>query len=133
MTLNYENQPVASFRKDRLYRFIFVGFGLLCILQATCNISLRLALCSSDERIPDFEAIIKNLTKEGDDLKKKLNIFDSYSRQGWVYFHHSFYYISSLKKSWQDSRDDCLQRGADLIIINNKEEQLLEIWGAKQL
>ncbi|CAB1458185.1 unnamed protein product [Pleuronectes platessa] len=33
-----------------------------------------------------------------------------------------FYFISSDTKSWGDSRDDCLQKGADLVIINSKEE-----------
>uniref|UniRef100_A0A3B4U2E1 C-type lectin domain-containing protein n=1 Tax=Seriola dumerili TaxID=41447 RepID=A0A3B4U2E1_SERDU len=41
----------------------------------------------------------------------------------WVYFSDSVYYISSTKKTWQDSRNDCLQKGADLMIINSKEEQ----------
>uniref|UniRef100_A0A4W6EHG7 C-type lectin domain-containing protein n=1 Tax=Lates calcarifer TaxID=8187 RepID=A0A4W6EHG7_LATCA len=35
----------------------------------------------------------------------------NYIQQRWVYFKHSFYYISSTTKSWQDSRNDCLQRG----------------------
>ncbi|KAK9976535.1 hypothetical protein ABG768_021740 [Culter alburnus] len=41
---------------------------------------------------------------------------------GWIYGHSSFYYISSEKKSWNESRSYCTERGADLIIINNKEE-----------
>lgn len=48
----------------------------------------------------------------------------SLTDEGWVYFNQSFYYISSINKSWQASRDDCLQRGADLVIINSKEEQV---------
>ncbi|KAA8590712.1 hypothetical protein FQN60_014646, partial [Etheostoma spectabile] len=40
----------------------------------------------------------------------------------WEYFSGSFYHISSFEKTWQESRDDCLQKGADLVIINSKEE-----------
>uniref|UniRef100_A0A8C9YUX1 C-type lectin domain-containing protein n=1 Tax=Sander lucioperca TaxID=283035 RepID=A0A8C9YUX1_SANLU len=87
-------------------------------------------------------------TEEREDWKRKLSTFgeyedkteyrniikrvfsillsqtDNYSQHGWVYFNHSFYYISSIGKSWQEGRDDCQQRDADLIIINNKEEQV---------
>uniref|UniRef100_A0A672HXA8 C-type lectin domain-containing protein n=1 Tax=Salarias fasciatus TaxID=181472 RepID=A0A672HXA8_SALFA len=42
---------------------------------------------------------------------------------GWVHFRSSFYYISFTKKTWQESRNDCLRRGADLMIIDSQEEQ----------
>uniref|UniRef100_A0A3Q2E5F8 C-type lectin domain-containing protein n=1 Tax=Cyprinodon variegatus TaxID=28743 RepID=A0A3Q2E5F8_CYPVA len=35
----------------------------------------------------------------------------------------SLYYISSTINTWNDSRKDCLERGADLVIVNSKEEQ----------
>ncbi len=49
---------------------------------------------------------------------------DLAEQPGWVYFRGSFYYVSSSEKSWQESRDDCLQKRADLVIINSKEEQV---------
>ncbi|XP_056323489.1 CD209 antigen-like protein B [Danio aesculapii] len=42
---------------------------------------------------------------------------------GWFNYQSSFYFISSEKKNWSESRRYCSDRGADLIIINNREEQ----------
>ncbi|KAM3624506.1 uncharacterized protein V6R79_024331 [Siganus canaliculatus] len=117
-----ENDATTNFSGRKLYRLVAVSFGLLCILQAALNISLRLTLYSSDVKT-DHEADGRNLTEELHELKRKIACFDDHSKQGWVYFQSSFYYISSTKKSWMDSRGDCLQRGADLIIINSKKEQ----------
>uniref|UniRef100_A0A671TKS7 C-type lectin domain-containing protein n=1 Tax=Sparus aurata TaxID=8175 RepID=A0A671TKS7_SPAAU len=50
--------------------------------------------------------------------------YKHYLQQGWFYFSDSVYYISSTKKTWQDSRNDCLQRAADLVIIGSTEEQV---------
>uniref|UniRef100_A0A674NFD6 C-type lectin domain-containing protein n=1 Tax=Takifugu rubripes TaxID=31033 RepID=A0A674NFD6_TAKRU len=43
--------------------------------------------------------------------------------KGWVYFSGSLYQVSSTKKTWDQSRSDCRQKGADLLIINSEEEQ----------
>ncbi|XP_036927806.1 oxidized low-density lipoprotein receptor 1-like [Acanthopagrus latus] len=47
---------------------------------------------------------------------------------GWVLYNSSCYYFSviessTIKKNWHDSRADCIRKGADLIVIDNKEEQ----------
>ncbi|KAK0145366.1 CD209 antigen-like protein D [Merluccius polli] len=44
---------------------------------------------------------------------------------GWMYFNHRLYFISTTKRNWTASRDDCLQRDADLVVINSREEQEL--------
>uniref|UniRef100_A0A673KEY8 C-type lectin domain-containing protein n=1 Tax=Sinocyclocheilus rhinocerous TaxID=307959 RepID=A0A673KEY8_9TELE len=41
----------------------------------------------------------------------------------WIYYQFSFYYMSNKTKNWTESRQDCKKKGADLIIINNREEQ----------
>uniref|UniRef100_A0A3Q2WVP1 C-type lectin domain-containing protein n=1 Tax=Haplochromis burtoni TaxID=8153 RepID=A0A3Q2WVP1_HAPBU len=44
--------------------------------------------------------------------------------ENWVAFSDSLYQVSSEQKSWQESRQDCLQKGSDLMIIKNREEQV---------
>lgn len=57
---------------------------------------------------------------------------DPYFQQGWFHFQESLYYIPSEKNTWQLSREDCLQNGSDLTVINSREEQVGDgvwIWG----
>ncbi|XP_065810816.1 C-type lectin domain family 10 member A-like isoform X1 [Labrus bergylta] len=83
------------------FRVVLLGVGLLCILQGSLNIALRLALS-------------KPSVKEGRSCP-----------QGWLMFASSCYYISSQQngKNWDESRVDCLQRNADLVVINSRQEQ----------
>ncbi|XP_026075393.1 C-type lectin domain family 4 member E-like isoform X2 [Carassius auratus] len=41
---------------------------------------------------------------------------------GWIYYQSSFYYMSNETRNWTESSKDCQKRGADLIIINTREE-----------
>ncbi|KAK9969974.1 hypothetical protein ABG768_028115 [Culter alburnus] len=58
------------------------------------------------------------LNKEKNELSKSLRQMDE-----WIYYKSSLYFISTEEKSWIESRRYCTERGADLIIINNSEEQ----------
>ncbi|XP_046901509.1 C-type lectin domain family 4 member M-like [Hypomesus transpacificus] len=62
------------------------------------------------------------LTRERDDLKNKLCNVTSCSAS-WEKFGCSCYYVSTVQKNWADSRQDCKDKGADLVIINNRKEQ----------
>ncbi|XP_031141193.1 CD209 antigen-like protein E [Sander lucioperca] len=117
----------ANQTERRLCQVLLLSFGLLCVIQAILNVSLRLTLYSthSDCNATHFSSQdqltnkIKNLEEERDRLRTNLET----AQERWEYFNGSFYYISSIEKTWQESRDDCLQKGADLVIINSQEEQ----------
>ncbi|XP_048024151.1 asialoglycoprotein receptor 1-like [Megalobrama amblycephala] len=59
------------------------------------------------------------LNKEKNELSKSLQEMDE-----WIYYKSSLYFISTEEKSWTESRRYCTERGTDLIIINNREEQV---------
>uniref|UniRef100_A0A673Y9J5 C-type lectin domain-containing protein n=1 Tax=Salmo trutta TaxID=8032 RepID=A0A673Y9J5_SALTR len=41
----------------------------------------------------------------------------------WQKFESSWYFLSTETKTWEKSREDCVKRGADLVIINSNMEQ----------
>ncbi|XP_039461439.1 C-type lectin domain family 4 member M-like isoform X1 [Oreochromis aureus] len=75
-----------------------------------------------------------SVTLEKEQLQNKYNkLSNNYSQLqtqllvkcpiDWAKFGMSCYFKSTERKIWSESRTDCQSRGADLVIINNKEEQ----------
>ncbi|XP_075903877.1 CD209 antigen-like protein C isoform X1 [Nelusetta ayraudi] len=113
------NTAVTVVKGKILQRVLAVSFGLVCVLQALLNVSLRLLVRGEVEaETVDICTSCVNQTN-----RMKLSTFDDYFQQGWVYLHPSLYYVSPDKKSWSESRQDCLQRQSDLLILSNDLEQ----------
>ncbi|KAK6324449.1 hypothetical protein J4Q44_G00037910 [Coregonus suidteri] len=73
------------------------------------------------------------LTKERDQLQKeterlKQSLVEKECPQGWKKLGSSCYYISTKKNTWEKSRQDCRDRGADLVIINSQDKQTFVNW-----
>ncbi|KAK7925840.1 hypothetical protein WMY93_008150 [Mugilogobius chulae] len=59
-----------------------------------------------------------------DNLSQKSREYsDRHTSEGWVYFQGSLYLGSTSEMTWQESRQYCQQRGADLSIITSVQEQ----------
>ncbi|XP_043106589.1 CD209 antigen-like protein E [Puntigrus tetrazona] len=119
----------SEYVKIRNYRSAVVCLVLLCVLLLTAVIVLcviftqeRQQLISKTESLTDERDQLihrnTNLTNERDQLRYQLHYY-----VGWTCFQSNFYYMSNEIKNWNESRRYCTERGADLIIINNREEQ----------
>uniref|UniRef100_A0A4W5QT04 C-type lectin domain-containing protein n=1 Tax=Hucho hucho TaxID=62062 RepID=A0A4W5QT04_9TELE len=78
-----------------------------------------------DQLQTKYNAMTKDrdqLWVERDNLQAKLSMVEQHTQQGWMYYKSSFYFISTEMKTWDGSREDCQKRGADLVVINSREE-----------
>ncbi|XP_010795439.1 CD209 antigen-like protein C [Notothenia coriiceps] len=64
------------------------------------------------------------LRREKGELLKKIDKITARPCQtGWSKFDISCYFVSSVFKNWTSSRQECIDQGADLVVIDSLEEQ----------
>ncbi|XP_059199184.1 CD209 antigen-like protein E [Centropristis striata] len=86
----------------------------------SANLTERLQAVSSER--DRLNATLTEMTKELDRLQL-LSKQKKTCPAGWIMFSSSCYLFSSATGSWEAGRQDCRDRGADLVIIDSYEEQ----------
>ncbi|XP_034156939.2 CD209 antigen-like protein C [Pangasianodon hypophthalmus] len=110
--------------RNKCYKLTAVCVLLLCVLLLTGVTVLWFKFNILNTENNQLRTRYNHLTIEGDQLQNLNNEFHKkLTNLGWILFTSKFYYISTQRKNWTESRQDCRERGADLVIINSKEEQ----------
>ncbi|KAF5893768.1 C-type lectin domain family 4 member E-like isoform X1, partial [Clarias magur] len=71
----------------------------------------------------EFHREREQFLRERGELQRERDEIGRFLKLGWKNFSSSIYYISTEQKNWTESREDCRERGADLVIINSRGEQ----------
>ncbi|XP_058646245.1 CD209 antigen-like protein D [Onychostoma macrolepis] len=106
--------------RTRSSRAFTVCLAMLCVLLLTAVIVLGVKFNKNytEETHQQLNKEERACLPNNCDLIKQRENMD-----GWVCYQSSLYFISFEMKNWDESRTYCKNKGADLIIINNSEEQ----------
>ncbi|KAI4889245.1 hypothetical protein NFI96_024888, partial [Prochilodus magdalenae] len=102
---------------SRYYRLAAVCLGLLCVLLLIIIAVLWVQFNNMSKQRGQLQTSYSlAIERQNETLQKKLE-------QERSCFNNRFYFTSTVMKNWSESRTYCKEKGADLSIINSKEEQ----------
>ncbi|XP_078030298.1 CD209 antigen-like protein C [Epinephelus lanceolatus] len=130
----------------RFHGAVVLCLGLLSVflLAGLIGLSIHLFCISSRRSAAELSSVKANLTEHLQVSYKKLSALteerdqlnvsliemtkerNSLKRRcpaGWMVFSCSCYFVSTESGSWEKGRQDCKERGADLVVIDSAEEQ----------
>ncbi|CAJ1079043.1 CD209 antigen-like protein E [Xyrichtys novacula] len=132
----HQTGPRSSKRRFHEAAIWFLGLLSLLLLAGVialgvyCYISTRDSSAEFSTVIANLTERLSSLTEQRDllnvslsEVSKELQSLKKQCPPGWTVFGCSCYFFSTQKKSWDDSRADCRDKGADLVIIESFTEQ----------
>ncbi|XP_061597582.1 killer cell lectin-like receptor subfamily I member 1 [Cololabis saira] len=124
---NQKNLPAVKRNCFRVFNVFLGVFNLLVLV----GVIIRCITLNKDQlqrehnrqntSYSQLQVKYNQLINTYNQLKNEL---DGECHDGWRRFGSSFYRKFTESKTWSESRRECEKRGADLVIINSKEEQL---------
>uniref|UniRef100_A0AAZ3SEE0 C-type lectin domain-containing protein n=1 Tax=Oncorhynchus tshawytscha TaxID=74940 RepID=A0AAZ3SEE0_ONCTS len=126
----------------RPYKVAALCLGLLCVLLLAgiiglgVHYQLQTSYNNMTKERDQLQINYSTLTKERDPLQTNRDQLQRETirlnkklkgrpcHEGWIKFETSCYFLSTVNKTWEESRMDCIRREAHLVIINNREEQV---------
>ncbi|KAF4071637.1 hypothetical protein AMELA_G00275570 [Ameiurus melas] len=120
---NFKQSENSGFKTERgrCYRLTAVCVLLLSVFLLTAITVLLIKFTNLTTERDQLQTNYNTLTTERDQCSNMLATV--LVKQGWILVNSSLYYIPTEEKNWTESREDCREKGADLVILNSIDEQ----------
>uniref|UniRef100_A0A669BFQ9 C-type lectin domain-containing protein n=1 Tax=Oreochromis niloticus TaxID=8128 RepID=A0A669BFQ9_ORENI len=133
-----QTQSPPSVQKGS-FRCATLALRVLCLLMLAGIIILSICYALNKSQLQDelqdtktnltqlqssYDKLSKNHSQLQEEVKKLKEKIEEKCPDRWTRFGSSCYFKSTERKTWSDSRRDCQDKGADLVMINSKEEQV---------
>ncbi|XP_039461294.1 uncharacterized protein LOC116318446 [Oreochromis aureus] len=118
-----QTQSPPSVQKGS-FRCATLALRVLCLLMLAGIIILSICFGWSNSQLQSsYDKLSKNHSQLQEEVKKLKEKIEEKCPDRWTRFGSSCYFKSTESKTWSESRRDCQDKGADLVMINSKEEQ----------
>ncbi|KAJ8379446.1 hypothetical protein SKAU_G00002240 [Synaphobranchus kaupii] len=137
---NHSGQKIVLCRGRRL-RLTYVLYGILLLLLLILLLMTGVKFAQLHQEVADIKLLLVSLDSSLVEPLKKLSNAEAYITEllpthhkhkapeqgpcdeGWLFFQGSCYLLSSERANWHTARDKCIDQMADLLVINNADEQ----------
>ncbi|XP_035375888.1 C-type lectin domain family 4 member K-like [Electrophorus electricus] len=87
------------------------------------NVHLSVCETSLVTQLSEINRCMEQLQAEKENLTKTLKMKSDHCAQGWKFFSGKCYYFSTDEETWNASRNACVDKGGDLVIVTSPMEQ----------
>ncbi|XP_067460383.1 CD209 antigen-like protein C isoform X2 [Thunnus thynnus] len=138
ITSTKQTGPRSSQRRFHGALLVFLGLLSVFLLAGFIGLGVHYSVVINNltERLQDSNNNLSSMSEERDlllanltEITKEMEKLQSLSVHkytcpaGWRMFRRSCYLLSSESGSWSRGRQDCREKGADLVVIDSTEEQ----------
>ncbi|KAL7827185.1 hypothetical protein SRHO_G00329030 [Serrasalmus rhombeus] len=125
----HHHQQEPPYMPSRQNRRIFVVFVVLSVFLLILTLTVGIKFTQVSQQMSDMVESLQ-LVRESVKSHQKVTGLNPVPitpvrgscEEDWTFYKQKCYFVSKLKKNWEDAEKNCVQRKAHLVVVNDKEE-----------
>ncbi|KAL7883968.1 hypothetical protein AOLI_G00067380 [Acnodon oligacanthus] len=125
----HHQQPEPPYTPSRQNRRIFIVFAVLSVFLLILTLTVGIKFTEVGQQMSDMEASLQFIRESIQSHQKATGLnpvpitpVRGSCEEDWTFYKEKCYFVSKLKKNWEDAEKNCVQRRAHLVVVNDGDE-----------